>query len=315
MANLKLQTGAGGLPAAPNSLASADLVIVGQSGGLATTGTSYRVDLGTLRTFLLASNSIALSSLANAAAQFDVIGRKTAGAGAWEDCTRPQLNIAGTDLANTFTLSQVINTSGGTLQILPIASALQIQQVSGGTRIGLNAVAGGNAVQGQRANGTYAAPTALTTNDVMLTQIANGYDGANYGGSVCGFRMRAAEPFTAGAQGSFIDFLTTPIGSTTIAARWVMADDGSFNYQGGTKQGAGTINGTALYATNTIIADTNGLLRRRAFTFATLPAAGTAGRLAAITDGAAAPVWLAAAAGGGATYTPVIDNGASWRNG
>ena len=48
-----------------------------------------------------------------------------------------------------------------------------------------------------------------------------------------------------------------------------------------------------------------------AFTVATLPAAGVAGRMAYVTD-ATAPTYLGALVGGGAVVTPVFDNGAAW---
>ena len=48
-----------------------------------------------------------------------------------------------------------------------------------------------------------------------------------------------------------------------------------------------------------------------AYTVATLPAAGTAGRRAYVTD-ATAPTWLGALTGGGAVKCPVFDNGTAW---
>jgi hypothetical protein len=48
-----------------------------------------------------------------------------------------------------------------------------------------------------------------------------------------------------------------------------------------------------------------------AFTVATLPAAGTQGRKAWVTD-ATAPTFLGALTGGGAVVTPVFDNGTIW---
>lgn len=47
------------------------------------------------------------------------------------------------------------------------------------------------------------------------------------------------------------------------------------------------------------------------YTVATLPAAGTAGRVAYVTD-ATAPTYLGALVGGGAVVTPVFDNGSAW---
>ena len=59
-----------------------------------------------------------------------------------------------------------------------------------------------------------------------------------------------------------------------------------------------------------------GLLVTKNYTFATLPSASTnRGARAYITDGAASPVWNAAAAGGGTTITPVFSNGTTWVNG
>lgn len=48
-----------------------------------------------------------------------------------------------------------------------------------------------------------------------------------------------------------------------------------------------------------------------AFTVATLPAAGTQGRIAYVTD-SLAPAFLAIAVGGGAIVTTVLDNGTNW---
>lgn len=47
------------------------------------------------------------------------------------------------------------------------------------------------------------------------------------------------------------------------------------------------------------------------YTVATLPAAGTAGRTAYVTD-ATAPTYLGALTGGGAVVCPVFDNGVAW---
>ena len=54
-----------------------------------------------------------------------------------------------------------------------------------------------------------------------------------------------------------------------------------------------------------------GTVRLPGYTVATLPAAGTAGRMAYVTD-ALAPAWNVAIAGGGAIVCKVFDNGAAW---
>jgi hypothetical protein len=48
------------------------------------------------------------------------------------------------------------------------------------------------------------------------------------------------------------------------------------------------------------------------YTFATLPAAGTVGRLAYITDGPGGALWGSNAAGGGAVKYLLWDNGTNW---
>lgn len=52
-------------------------------------------------------------------------------------------------------------------------------------------------------------------------------------------------------------------------------------------------------------------VRLGGYTVATLPAAGTAGRTAYVTD-ATAPTYLGALTGGGAVVCPVFDNGVAW---
>jgi hypothetical protein len=54
-----------------------------------------------------------------------------------------------------------------------------------------------------------------------------------------------------------------------------------------------------------------GTVRMAAYTVATLPAAGTAGRRAYVTN-ALTPVSLSAVVGGGAVTVPVFDNGTTW---
>jgi hypothetical protein len=57
----------------------------------------------------------------------------------------------------------------------------------------------------------------------------------------------------------------------------------------------------------------SGTVQTGGYTFATLPTP-SAGMRAYITDGAASPVFMATAAGGGSTVTPVFYNGSAWVN-
>lgn len=59
--------------------------------------------------------------------------------------------------------------------------------------------------------------------------------------------------------------------------------------------------------------DVDGPIKAKGYTIATtLPVAGVVGRRAYVTDSAAAPVFGAVIAGGGAVVVPVFDNGANW---
>lgn len=76
--------------------------------------------------------------------------------------------------------------------------------------------------------------------------------------------------------------------------------------------GTDNIDLTLTSAGTGIVNVTQGIIRlAAAFTVATLPAAGTQGRMAYVTD-ALTPTFLTLAVGGGAVVTPVFDNGGSW---
>ena|GEM_PF-5317603 len=64
------------------------------------------------------------------------------------------------------------------------------------------------------------------------------------------------------------------------------------------------------YADGAVTAGTS-LFRMKSYTVSTLPTAGTAGRIAYVTD-ALAPSFLVTIVGGGAIVTPVFDNGTNW---
>lgn len=70
-------------------------------------------------------------------------------------------------------------------------------------------------------------------------------------------------------------------------------------------------NNVTLGDANTDAHVVNGTLQLQAYTVATLPAAGTAGRTAYVTD-ATAPTYLGVLTGGGAVKAPVFDNGTAW---
>lgn len=129
-------------------------------------------------------------------------------------------------------------------------------------------------------------------------------------GSPTGAALRAfAVDITPGAASARFDIVTRVAGS--LSTRLSIANGVYSAGATGGDQGANTFNASSYYSNANIIADTNGLIRTRQYTVATLPAAGTAGRKAAVTD-ALAPAYGAIVAGGGAVNIPVYDNGANW---
>jgi hypothetical protein len=58
----------------------------------------------------------------------------------------------------------------------------------------------------------------------------------------------------------------------------------------------------------------SGTIQTGGYTFANLPSPATQGMRAYITDGADIPLYMANAAGGGSTVTPVFYNGTNWIN-
>lgn len=149
-----------------------------------------------------------------------------------------------------------------------------------------------------KSRGTVTAPTAPLQNDFLG---ACNFDFITAGGVPLAFqtsaRFRAqvicATPSATDSEGRVL-LEAAPAGSTapTEIGRWDNAT------------------GYSMYGANPVI-DNNRLFRLRVYTVATLPAAGTRGRLACVSD-ATAPAYLAALVGGGAVSCSVFDNGAAW---
>lgn len=81
----------------------------------------------------------------------------------------------------------------------------------------------GTAIQGKNSNGTPATPGATVTDDILLSLQGLGYytsGGPAYSSAArASMNMRAAENFTSTAQGTYITFNTTSIGSATNTER------------------------------------------------------------------------------------------------
>jgi hypothetical protein len=98
-----------------------------------------------------------------------------------------------------------------------------ILSISGGTAqnqlLTLNAFAGGTGpiITGRMALGTPTAPTAVTADYSLISIQGAGYDGADFTNRRAAIHLNSAEDWTSVAQGTYMYFRVTPIGSTTIA--------------------------------------------------------------------------------------------------
>jgi hypothetical protein len=82
-------------------------------------------------------------------------------------------------------------------------------------------------VLGRRARGTGAAPTAVLNGDALALFAGRGHTGAGFGIGQGGMRVAAAEDWTATAQGTAVQFQTTPLGSTTPINRMRLDPSGN----------------------------------------------------------------------------------------
>lgn len=100
------------------------------------------------------------------------------------------------------------------------------------------------------AKGTYAAPTAISVNNLMGSIGVRGYDGTAFsGGGRAGIYMYAAEDFTSTAQGTFLDISTTANGTISRIERIRVQNNG--NILIGTTTDAGQklqVSGTSLFS-------------------------------------------------------------------
>lgn len=148
----------------------------------------------------------------------------------------------------------------------------------------------------KKSRGTRAVPTFPAQNDqlgLLRFQISETVgSGAGFTAVDVRGQVICAVPSATDAEGRWLVFIS-PAASVSVTE--VLRAD--------------VATGFSMFA-NPVI-DQERLHRMRSYTVATLPAAGTAGRRAMVTD-ANAPTFLATVAGGGAVRTPVFDNGTNW---
>ena len=79
-----------------------------------------------------------------------------------------------------------------------------------------------------RADGTAAAPTAVTAGKLLGSMAFFGYDGVNYSSNASArMRARAAEDFSVGSMGTSLEFMTTSLGEGNAEKRIVIDGNGN----------------------------------------------------------------------------------------
>jgi hypothetical protein len=203
---------------------------------------------------------------------------------------------AGLAVSNTFTGLNTFNRGAGV--------ATSISLIGDGNTANFNFQRSSNNTtapdfRARKSRGSATVPTAVNTNDILGRIVNQGY---------------GATDFQDAAYTRVLAVAATP-SDTDMESAWDLQLAPAGSVTPGTVLYARASTGLSIGAAANVVIDQNRLLRRRVYTFGTLPAAGIAGRCAAISDGAVAPVFNAAAAGGGAVYTNVTDNGVAWVNG
>jgi hypothetical protein len=80
---------------------------------------------------------------------------------------------------------------------------------------------------GRKARGTPVAPTAVQNGDALAIWGGKGYGATGFSTISSGISMQASENWTDAAQGTFMNFTTTPVGTTQPAVRMTITNSGS----------------------------------------------------------------------------------------
>lgn len=110
---------------------------------------------------------------------------------------------------------------------------------------------------GYKANGTEAVPTATIGNQILFAMSGRGHDGTSFVLATKGrFSINSAENWTPTAQGTYLQFLTTPKLGTTVFERMRIHDDGNVSIGNTTSTAKLSVTGN-ITASTTIIATGN----------------------------------------------------------
>jgi hypothetical protein len=159
------------------------------------------------------------------------------------------------------------------------------------SRIAMDSYAGINVFSARRADGTQASPTQVVANDILFLFGAAGYtSGSAYSAGQSQIQFIAAESFTAGAQGSFLSFLTVATGTTAAVQGMQLEASGGLN----------------LGVTNAVLAASEFGMNKISAS-GSAPGAGTV-KIAAVAGTTGGTCKLISYAGTSTTPTTILDN-------
>ena len=222
------------------------------------------------------------------------------GTGALVFGTSPSLITPALGVASATSLTSPDVILGTSFAVGGVTASLRNSTTNGFGQGRFSANATGASFRIGKSRGSVSTAGAVTAGDRLLDIIAYGDDGSTNGDITVGsaiIRTQVIGTVSTGVVPAFVS-IQTMNAAGTLAERWRTGAEGGFAVGTTTDPGAGCILASAT-------------IKPGGYTVATLPAAGTAGRRAYVTD-ALAPAYLVAIAGGGAAYSPVQDTGAAW---
>ena len=148
----------------------------------------------------------------------------------WTDSAQgTSIRFSTTPNGNTTPGEVMIISSSGTVGIGTGPNPFGTLEIVRNSNSTFTATAAGGAPQflGRASRGTAAAPTAVQSGDTLASFSGGGFGTTAYALSKASINLLAVENWTDSAQGAFIVFNTTPIGSTTPAQAMQISPAGS----------------------------------------------------------------------------------------
>lgn len=301
-------------PAAYGSAAQVGTFTVDQQGRLTVAGNTTialnasAITAGTLAaarggTGVSNTGTITLGGNLVTSGAFDLTLTQTATTNVTLPTTGTLATLAGSETLTNKTLTAPKITSFTTGSVLFVGASAVVAQDNSGLFYDVS-----TAFFGIGVGGTPLRPLHVKSNNTVITMAAF-ENGSATNGALTALSFRNTSTGAGGT--SFLDM--AGFEATEITSNHATFDSSLKFYArvGATYHDFGLGSGGNIEYDSSIVLDVNRLFRLRSYTVAALPAAGTAGRLAMVSD-ALAPGFLTIVVGGGAVKTPVFDNGANW---